>query len=232
MTRSDRPEAAQKRGMDHTDLSRDGGRHTRGWLLRNVTWLFVVGALAVIGVHWALRRMFPAASSAAGTTIRSSPRPLAEIVQRIRAAKLVTVELTTAITVTIDNPSWRGDARAEVTAPVRYLYAVDLSDVTVSNTTVDGATVYLVRIPRPERIAVEVDTLNTIDEDVEVTGTRMRARAGETALSLARKQLSEQARQRALRPADRGWIEQETLDRVRGLVERIVAPAAVRVEYR
>jgi hypothetical protein len=200
------------------------------WLVRKVALLIVVGTLLTFGIRWALRRMFPL-PAASGLTVNSAPRPLAEIVRRVRAAQFVTVELHTAITVTIDSPSWRGDARAEVTAPVRYLYAVDLSNVNVEVQVDEGSSVYIVRIDRPKCIAVEVDTLNTIDEDVEVSGTRTRGRAGETALSLARKQLSEQARRQQLRPADREWVEQETLDRVRTLVERIVSPAALRVEY-
>jgi hypothetical protein len=160
-------------------------------------------------------------------------RPLADVITQTRGSRLVTVQIASNVTVLVEDRSWRGNASASLSAPVRYSYGVDLSQLDQSCFAFSELTsTYSVKIPKPTRIATEVDTAKTFDEHVEVGLGRMRGRAGETQLSLARKKLSEEAERQALSPADTERVEKNTLESVRDLVQRIVGAAKVEVSYR
>jgi len=92
---------------------------------------------------------------------------------------------------------------------------------------------YEIEIPRPTRIATEVDGSHPVEEIVEVSGARLRSRAGEFYLGLARKEIYEQARKSALPAETREEIETTTREQVEDLVRRFVGPTAqVRVKYK
>jgi hypothetical protein len=163
------------------------------------------------------------------------PRAVAEVAQAVRAMKLVTVEIDTKVKVERSDVSWRGDVAVAVEAPVRLSYGTDLSRMSVDGVKfaglLGGRASYVVRVPRPTRIATEVFH-ETTDPLVQLGWLRMRSRAGEYYLSQARKDLPEEARDLVLLPQDAAKVEQVTREQVARLVQAIVGDeASVRVEF-
>lgn len=161
------------------------------------------------------------------------PRPLTEVAQLIRTQKLVTVEVNSAVTARAEDESWRGDVNAAVTAPVRLLYGVDLSELQVDAlafSPVSGA--YILRVPRPERIATEIHG-DREQFDLQLGWARFRTRAGEYYLGQARRSLYEQARSLALTHEQAEEVIRATEEQLVALVRRIVGErAAVTVIFR
>jgi hypothetical protein len=158
-------------------------------------------------------------------TAAGRPRPLAEVASAVRELKLVTVEVNTRVESTAEDANWRGDVNARVEAPVRLLYGSDLSKLEtggLSFSPVTGA--YLVRVPAPERIATEVCTEQ--DPEVQVGWMRLRSRAGEYYLGLARRDLYQRACELALSPEDAAMVRRATREQVEALVQKIVGPRA------
>jgi hypothetical protein len=158
-------------------------------------------------------------------TAAGSPRPLAEVASILRRAKLVTTEINTRVSSVVSDQSWRGDVAATVEAPVRLLYGCDLSRMDVSAVAFSPLTeAYLVRIPAPERIATEVRTEEGLD--VDVGWMRLRSRAGEYYLGLARRSLYERARELTLSPEDAQTVRENTLEQVRAVLGRVLGDGA------
>ncbi len=160
------------------------------------------------------------------------PRPLVDVATAVKAMKLVTVEIETEVTATMEDESWRGDISAKVTAPARLSYGTDLSQLDVQSVGFSPVTrSYVLRIPRPTRIATEVWSDR---ERLEVsTGwLRLRSRAGEFYLGLARKNLAERARAMELREEDAEKVARVTLEQVELLAKKFIGDdAKVIVEY-
>jgi hypothetical protein len=156
-------------------------------------------------------------------------RPVAEVARKIKAMKLVTVEVETRATSEQAHESWRGDVHASVRAPVRLLFGTDLSRVD-SVTFGPLAGEYRVRVPRPERIATEVDG-GQEESRVSVGWLRLRSRAGEYWLGRARTGLYEEARRLMLSPDDAAEVRETTRRQVADLVRRLVGPARVTVVF-
>jgi hypothetical protein len=154
-------------------------------------------------------------------------RPIADVAAAIRSMQLVTVEIHTRVTAMVEHDSWRGDVAARVEAPARLLYGADLSGLEssrVSLSPLGGA--YIVRIPLPMRIATEVCAQDE-EIDVQVGWLRLRSRAGEFYLGLARRNLHERARELALSPEQAMMVRETTRRQVEALVRRIVGPRTV-----
>ena len=159
-------------------------------------------------------------------------RPLAEVIELTRSLKLITVEVASTVPSAAAFSNWRGTVHAEVIVPVRYGYGVDLARLdrgaflreAVSRT-------YIVRLPRPERLYVEVDTSSPVREEVKVSFLQFRRTGGEYFLGEARKQLSREAWRQALPPDVLRQVENETLERVRKAIRPLLGDTAVRVEY-
>lgn len=160
------------------------------------------------------------------------PRPLVDVATAVKAMKLVTVEIETEVTAAMQDESWRGDISAKVTAPARLSYGTDLSRIDVQAVGFSPVTrSYVLRIPRPIRIATEVWSDR---ERLEVsTGwLRLRSRAGEFYLGLARKNLAERARAMELREEDAEKVARVTLEQVESLAKKFIGDdAKVIVEY-
>lgn len=151
-----------------------------------------------------------------------APRPLADVAAAARSLKLVTVEIETSVTATVTDESWRGDVSATVSAPARLMYGTDLSRMEASRvgfSSIEGR--YAVRIPRPQRLATEVFPERE-SARVETGWLRLRTRAGEYMLGLARRALNEQARKMVLRDEDAGRVRAATCEQVARLVRSIV----------
>jgi hypothetical protein len=160
-------------------------------------------------------------------------RPLADVIETTRALKLVTVMIDSTVRTEVHDEGWRGKAAASVKAPVRYVYGVDLSGLDPDAIRMGHILgIYEITIPRPTRIAVEVDGSHPIEETVDVTGMRFRKVAGEYYQGLARKEIYEKARQSSLPDETLEKIDTQTREQVESLVRRFVGPSAeVRVKY-
>jgi len=161
-------------------------------------------------------------------------RPLADVVETTRALKLVTVVVNSRVRTKVKDERWRGTASAVVEAPVRYVYGVDLSSLDPDAIRMGKILgMYEITIPRPARIATELDGSHPVEEIVEVTGTRMKSRAGEYYLGRARKEIYEQARKSELPAETMDEIGKTTREQVETLVHRFVGPSAeVRVKFK
>lgn len=198
----------------------------------------LVGAAIFAGLALVLRNqqgevVATASQAAAQLDDQGKLRPIAAVLETTRALKLVTVTVESQITAKVRDERWRGTAAASVQAPVRYVYGVDLSGLDHEAIRLGAILgMYEITIPRPMRIATEVDGSRPVEEVVEVSGTRLRSVAGEFYLGLARKEIYEQARKSSLPKEQLDRIEQMTREQVEDLVRRFVGPAAeVRVRY-
>ncbi|MDX2131901.1 MAG: DUF4230 domain-containing protein [Planctomycetota bacterium] len=152
-----------------------------------------------------------------------SPAP-ADVARAMRAMKLVTVEIDTTVSVRRGDTSWRGDVAASVEVPVRLAYGTDLSGLAGDAVGVSVFDGLVVRIPPPQRVATEVFPERERTE-VETGWLRMRSRAGEYYLGLARRDAAQAAREMTLRPEDQARVERVTVEQVTALVKSIVGGA-------
>jgi hypothetical protein len=205
----------------------------RSYLL---TVVFLAAAMFV-GLWTYLRHAQSAAIAFAQTTAagdaksedQPATRPVAEVAKLLRNLKLITVEVRTRVESSRVDESWRGDVKASVAAPARLLYGCDLSEV-VDNATGSEAGLrpnllsrgYTLRVPRPVRLAAEVDGTGE-DASVEVGWGRFRDLAGEYQLGLARTGLYRQARTLTLTPAQQREVEQTTREQLVSLVRAFAA---------
>lgn len=206
------------------------------------SWRFHAGLLGVALVVFGTLAAFMRAQEALVVPARvdtPAPRPIAAVTSALRSLKLVTVEIDTTVSVERGDASWRGDVSARLTVPVRLSYGTDLSKMTASNigfsSLVSGASgamgCYVVRVPRPSRIATQ--TFGEQERaEVHAGGMRLRSRAGEYYLGLARRDASPAARDLDLNPDDAAKVEEITREQVEKLVRTIVGQHAdVRVVF-
>lgn len=196
--------------------------------------MLILAAALFAGLALTMRRAQREAAAAATDLLDAPPpRPVADVASAVRAMNLVTVEIDAKVKVERGDDNWRGEAWASIEVPVRLHYGCDLSGLESSAVAYSplAGSGYVVRIPRPRRIATEIFGAQ---ESVQVrTGwLRLRSRAGEYYLGLARRDASDRARDLVLLPDDAARVERETRDRVAQLVRSIVGPrAAVEVVF-
>lgn len=189
--------------------------------------VFVALALFMRGME---RQVISRARVDEQLTAAGKARPLAEVARAIQQMKLVTVEVDSQVEALTAHESWRGDVAAKVNAPVKLLYGADLSRMTVGAITlspVSGG--LLIKIPRPERIATEVCG-DSESIDVTLGWLRLRSRAGEYYIGLARHDLYQRARELTLSPADAAFVRKTTREQTEAMVKKIVGgrtPVAV-----
>ncbi len=146
-------------------------------------------------------------------------RPLANVREAVRAMELVTMRVHGTVTKTVRDKRWRGTAEATIEAPVTYLYGVDLSKLAEQDVCFEPfSRTWMIRIPEPKRLAVVVNPAAGEDH-VRVTGTRLRSRAGEYMLSLARRDLYQEACRTTLPADELAEIRDESRRRVEELAE-------------
>jgi hypothetical protein len=148
----------------------------------------------------------------------------AAVALALRSLELVTVTIDTSITIERGDEDWRGGAKASLTAPLRLRYGVDLAQLDASRVlpTPLNAGVVL-RVPRPRRISLEVFAERETF-DVSTTGLRLRSRAGEYYLGLARRDVHEAARRLKLLPRDQQVVRDLTRAQVESLARSILGP--------
>src|SRR5262249_2165592 len=139
----------------------------------------VIGALIFAGLALYLHLQQGEVLSRAGIDAQlvenGKLRPLAEVIETTRALKLVTVIVNSRVRTKVRDEGWRGTASAQVEAPVRYVYGVDLAGLDPGAIRMGSILgMYEITIPHPTRIATEVDGSHPVEEVVEVTGARFR----------------------------------------------------------
>jgi hypothetical protein len=161
------------------------------------------------------------------TTVR-----LAEVLNVARSMKLVTTVVDSTVVSKAVDERWRGTASAEISAPVKYHFGVDLAkiDADAAGWDVTGQR-FTLKIPKPELVATEVDAAHPVSEKVEATGLRMKSMSGEKQLNRATKALHEQAKLQEL-PADvRGQIETQAAEQVQKAFDAAVGRNRVSVRF-
>lgn len=154
------------------------------------------------------------------------PRPVAEVVSAVAAMKLITVQIDTHVEVASTDTSWRGDVAAKVKVPVRLHYGTDLAAIDASGIAYSPLRgMYILRIPRPTRLSTEI--IGAESSEVETGWLRLRSRAGEYHLGLARKAVADQARRMTLSDADADKVQSTTREQVASLVRSIVGERAM-----
>lgn len=209
---------------------------------RPSAWRFHAGLLGIALVVFGGLAAFMRAQQALVVPARvdnPAPRPIAAVTSALRSMKLVTVELDTTVSVERGDTSWRGDVSAKLTVPVRLSYGTDLSKMTAESIGFSSLApgqlgslgYYVVRVPRPSRIATQ--TFSEQEQaEVHAGGMRLRTRAGEYYLGLARRDASPAARDLGLDPEDAIKVEETTREQVEQLVRTIVGKdAGVRVVF-
>lgn len=159
-------------------------------------------------------------------------RELIQVTSIVRAMDLVTAKLASDVETVVTDERWRGTASARVVARVRYLFGTDLSQLERRN--IQLGPVFesvVITIPEPVVVAVEVDLSEGVHE-VTVTGTRIRSRAGEYMLGLARLAIYREARERVLSFEQQEQVRVETRARVSEVAQAILGPDRhVEVEF-
>ncbi|MBK9188300.1 MAG: hypothetical protein IPM33_05015 [Phycisphaerales bacterium] len=196
--------------------------------------LCAVSLFAALAITMRQDQQAAIASAIDQGTLDRPPRPIAEVAAAVRAMKLITVEIDTKVKVARTHESWRGDVAASIEVPVRLHYGTDLAalaDDGVTFLTHPSPGVYRVRIPRAKRIATEV--FSGLESIAVQTGwLRLRSRAGEYYLGVARKEAADEARELQLRPEDAQRVADVTCEQVARLVGSIVGPGpAIEVEF-
>lgn len=213
--------------------------------------LAVLAAAVFLGVRASLREGERAVREQSARVTEPAripgPAPIGEIARSLRAMKLVTVEIQTQVESVRVDGSWRGDVAASVVAPARLLYGCDLSGI-AGPVSKDGAENargravllpnmltggYTLRVPRPMRIATEVEG-DRESAKVDVGWGRFRDVAGEYQLGLARAGLYPMARSLRLSDQQAAEVEQTTREQLVALVRGLSglgSAARVQVEF-
>lgn len=202
---------------------------------RHVIWLVVGCACVGVVLSLYLRTREAAFMSEASSFAQQevSVRQVADVASALRAAKLVTVEIDTSVSLSRGDASWRGDAMATLKVPVRLHYGVDMAGMKVDGVGVSPLTpeVCIVRVPGPTRIATEV-FLEEEKAEVEVGWMRLRSRAGEYYLGQARRDAAAAAREMVLTPDDAENVERITREQVERVVRKVLGEGvSVRVVF-
>jgi hypothetical protein len=189
-----------------------------------------VGVALFTGLAWTLRPAALPLPNEVPAPAEAVPPPGysqtggVEIAELVRSLQLVTVEINGAATAELHDERWRGSATARVTAPVRYLYGVDLGRLDCDNVRI-GPTLgtILLRVPTPRRLAVEVDMSAPV-EMVDVRGLRLRSRVGEYLLGQARLAVHHEARAGELPPELHTQMIEQSRTRIAELVRTLLGP--------
>ncbi len=202
------------------------------------SWLSRVGVIALAGVIFVgLTTYLRSLDDRTDRLVREQllptgePRPAAEVISQVRALKLVTVEVDSRVATTATDLSWRGDVAARVEAPVKLLYGVDLSDLTLEHVAVSPLSGGLVlRVPPPQRIATEVFGERETS-DLSLGWLRFRATSGEFYLGQARQGLHRRARELSLPPEQAARVVELTREQLTTLIKKIVGDVPVTILF-
>jgi hypothetical protein len=203
---------------------------TRSLLFRAapVGLLLCTAGLVGLFLHLQDRRAAqPLPTSTAHTPTPITADQISDIAQSLRAMKLVSVEWRTSVQSSSRDNSFLGAVNAEVNAPVILHFGVDLEQLDPSRITFSPLhQAYLVRLPPPVRLAVEV--LGQFEQARVSTGwLRRRASEGEHHLGIARRDLHLRAQQLVPDHDQQLLIREQTRERVAELVRKVAGPSTL-----
>lgn len=195
----------------------------------------LIASVAVFaGLAWYMRAVERDAVTVGSAQLAAaihSPRPIADVAAAVAAMKLVTVEIDSMVRVERGDDNWRGTVQAAVEVPVRLRYGVDMaaSDavrVVYSPISDSPRGMMVVTVPEPVLLGTEVfsakETVN-----VKTDGLRLRSRAGEYFLGMARRDVAETARDLVLRAEDATFVRATTRSQVESLVSKLVGDSVL-----
>ncbi len=203
-------------------------RRGRAWATRAI--VLATAAALFAALAWHQRRLEREALRSpindhpmAGSPVGPPEFPAtAEVARAVRSLKLVTVEIDTTVWCESADRGWRGDVVARVEAPARLVYATDLASLDAARVWVSPVSgVYTLRVPRPSRVATEVFAERE-RASVSTGWLRLRSRAGEYHLGLARKRLGEHARAMSLTHEDAIKVAEATRAQVREMARKVI----------
>ena len=198
----------------------------RWWRIDLIALLIMAAAVATpLAVILTGQRKAVAPGEAWATDIdeHGKIRPLAEVARVTREAKIITMSVHATVRATMRDDRWRGNASATVEAPVKYSFGVDLKNVDNGAFRYDYLTRnYVVTLPPPTRLAVEVDGAHPIKEVIDVTGTRFKSLAGREQLVKAQRAIYDEAQRAALPPDQRQQVREASREQVGKIVKAVV----------
>lgn len=179
-----------------------------------------------VGTYY-LQPREPSANAAAPAPTTGPARvapPIAQVTNAVRSLKLITWAFDTTLDARVVSDRWYGDATAEVRAPVRYQYGVDLGSLRVEDSFYDAASeryVFLVR--PPQRLSCEID-LAQLEQTLTTSGLRWKSQNADQ-IDAARRTLAARAQalvlsdddQKRLRDVSREQVE----NHLRGVISRV-----------
>jgi hypothetical protein len=211
-------------------------KRRRRWKIDLIALLIILAAVAIpitVIIIGQRRSVMPAEAWASDIDEHGRIRPLAEVARVTREAKIITLSVDATVRATIRDDRWRGNASATVEAPVKYSFGVDLKNIDDSAFRYDYLTrSYVVTLPPPTRIAVEVDGAHPVREVIDVSGTRFKALAGREQLIKAQKAIYDEAHRAALPPDQRQQVRDGTRQQLTKIVTAVVGDKhAVKVRF-
>ncbi|HLP85836.1 MAG TPA: DUF4230 domain-containing protein [Phycisphaerales bacterium] len=159
----------------------------------------------------------------------------ADVAKSVRTLKLITVQVPTSVRVETKVESMLlGDASVAVQTPVVVSYGIDLTNLADTGVRVEDVgerTIIRVKVPKPQRQAVEIFA-ESQQTSVQKGWRRYVWWTGEEELTQAKAQVPIEARALELLPKDREKIEADSREQVRRLVQAIVGSRGdVEVEF-
>lgn len=194
---------------------------------RSARWVFAAVLIAVaagLGTYWLQARPDPQpqAATAPATSPTTRPVTIAVIAQEARELKLLTWSFETTVDAQTVSDKWYGDAIANVHAPVRYQYGVDLATLgekSVFRDSGTGAVLFIVK--PPQRLSVEVD-VERLEQSLKTSGIRSRSN-NQKQLRQTVNELGAIANNLALSPSDQQRMREASRQQLEKHLQRVLA---------
>lgn len=192
------------------------------------SWLFAVASLVIaagagLATYWmqpgAPVSMIPAVASTAPST---RPATIALIASEARQLKLITWTFETTLDAQSISDKWYGDSIAQVRAPVRCQYGVDLQtleDGSIYRDSASGAVTFVVK--PPQRLSAEID-VEQLQQSLKTTGLRSRS-GNQTQLDATLKELGAVAKHLTLSPRDEQRMREVSRNQIEQHLQRVLA---------
>jgi hypothetical protein len=182
-----------------------------------------LAVLAGVGTYWMQRPPATAVPAPVATTVPTTrPATIAVIAQEARDLKLITWSFETTVDAQSVSDKWYGDSVANVRAPVRYQYGVDLETLEERSIFRDAATGELMFIVKPpKRLSVEVD-VERLEQSLQTSGMRWKSR-NQSQLEETLKELGAIANSLVLSPKDEQRMREASRQQIEKHLHRVLA---------
>ena len=185
----------------------------------------VVGLLTAVGVGTYLLQPHAPAASASGPVAQAgdATQPLlARVTNAARALKLITWAFETTLDARVVSDKWYGDVTAQVHAPVRYQYGVDLDSLRAEDAFYDSANErYVFLVEPPQRLSCEID-VEQLEQRLTATGMRWKSQNAAQA-DAARRILAQRAQRLILSEDDERRLRDVSREQLEGHLRQVLA---------